>query len=359
MRICKLLVSVLRSIPGNVGMECLYFASNMCNYGISAGIAFQSVDPSHADSVGYFIPYSVVDHFLDDISRHKRYTGFPFCGFRWQKMENHYLRRAYGMESSSSGILVTWVAETVDATRVLKKGDVITHMDGVSISNAGTIPFRNGERIDLDYLVTSKFSGDILSVTFQRNGKRHEESYKLSQMGAHSLVQVHDAQHMERRQPEYVVCGGLVFQSLSEPFLRAVYGDSWLYEAPVALIELYYNGAKTRAGRSEVVLLTQILSTACTTGYESDREYFVRIVERLNSKPVNNLHHLAELLDALPSDVRDLRFELDRDTVVIVDRRAALEEERDILRTYCISAPRSLADQKVHTEGNGKCESTD
>lgn len=348
----------MNSRPTKIGVELLQFAPNSYIYGISAGIAFQSVDPSQADSVGYFIPYGVVNHFLDDISRHKRYTGFPFCGFRWQKMENQYLRRAYGMESSSSGILVTWVAETVDATRVLKKGDVITHMDGISISNAGTIPFRNGERIDLDYLVTSKFSGDPISVTFQRDGKRHEESYKLSKMGAHSLVQVHDARHMERRQPEYVVCGGLVFQSLSEPFLRAVYGETWVYEAPVSLIELYYNGAKTRAGRTEVVLLTQILSTASTTGYESDREYYVRIVHRLNSTPVNNLQHLASLLDTLHEDVRYLRFELDRDNVVIVDRRAAREEEHDILRTYCIPAPRSLDDHERNREGNGICNST-
>eukprot|EP00178_Gracilaria_changii_P003773 TRINITY_DN156_c0_g2_i1.p1 TRINITY_DN156_c0_g2~~TRINITY_DN156_c0_g2_i1.p1 ORF type:complete len:548 (+),score=58.63 TRINITY_DN156_c0_g2_i1:348-1991(+) len=306
------------------------------------GIAFQSVDPSQADSVGYFIPFSVVNHFLDDIARHRRYTGFPFCGFHWQRMENPYLRRAYGMKSGSSGILVKWVAETVDAARVLKKGDVVTHIDGISISNAGTIPFRNGERIDLDYMVTNKFSDDPITVTFQRDGKQHEESYRLSRMQEHCLVPIHDARHMERRQPEYLICGGLVFQSLSEPFLRAVYGQNWLFEAPVQLVELYYNGTKTRAGRAEVVLLTQILSASCTSGYETENEPDIKVLRKLNSTSVNSLKHLASLLDDCPRDVRDLRFELDKNDIIIIDRRIACEEEREVLATYCIPAARSL-----------------
>ncbi|CAN8063194.1 unnamed protein product [Agarophyton chilense] len=306
------------------------------------GIAFQSVDPSQADSVGYFIPFSVVNHFLDDIEQHQKYTGFPFCGFHWQKMENPYIRRAYGMQACTSGILVKWVAETVDAARVLKKGDVVTHIDGISISNAGTIPFRHGERIDLDYMVTNKFSDDTVTVTFQRGGKEHEESYKLSRMQEHCLVPIHDARHLERRQPEYMICGGLVFQSLSEPFLRSVYGRCWLFEAPVPLIELYYNGTKTRAGRVEVVLLTQILSASCTSGYENDSAPEIKVLLRLNTQPINSLKHLASLVDACPREVRDLRFELDRDDTIIIDRRAAFGEEREILATYCIPAARSL-----------------
>lgn len=321
-----------------------------------SGIAFQSVDPSQADSVGYFIPYCVVDHFLQDIALHKRYTGFPYCGFRWQRMENRHLRRALGMTPDQSGILVKWVAETCDASRVLRKGDIITQVDGVSVSNAGTVPFRCAERIGLNFLVTSKFTNDMLRVTLWRNGEQRQKSFRLSRMGEHRLVQTHDARHLVRRQPEYIVYGGLVFQVLSEPFLRAAYGQNWLSEAPVKLVDQYYRGMRTRAGRKELVILAQILVTESTTGYEEEEGNHVMIVSRLNGREVNSLRHLAYLIDECGESTAYLRFQLEGDGVIIIDRKVAKDEEAAILATHCISATRFLgplvADVDAHHESH-------
>lgn len=257
-------------------------------------------------------------------------------------MENRHLRRSMGMSPDQSGILVKWVAETSDAARVLQKGDIITHVDGISVSNAGTVPFRSGERIGLDFMVTSKFSNDFLTATFFRNGERKEESYQLSSMGEHRLVKVHDARHLFRRQPEYLVCGGLVFQVLSEPFLRTVYGQNWVFEAPVRLIDEYYRGMCTLAGRSEVVILAQILVTNTTAGYEEEGGSDVVIVRQLNGQAINSLSHLAELIDSCPDSTESLRFELEGDTIIIIDRKMAKEEEKITLATHCIPAPRSI-----------------
>lgn len=309
---------------------------------IHIGIAFQSVDPSEADSVGYFIPYCVVQHFLDDINRHSRYTGFPHRGFEWQRMENQYLREALGMKSNQSGILVKSVVETSDASRALKRGDIITQIDGISISTTGTIPFRPGENIGLDFLVTNKFVGNSLSVRVIRDGEVVEESYSLSGMEDHRLVPTHDARHLFRRQPEYMVYGGMVFQSLSVPYLKTVYGDDWRYEAPVRLIEKYYRGFRTKSGRSEVVVLAQILAAGTTNGYEEEDNTEVVIITKLNNQPINNLIHLAELIDNCPADVRSLCFEADDNEIFIIDREAAAAEEKKILTTYCIPQARAL-----------------
>lgn len=260
-------------------------------------------------------------------------------------MENPYIRQACGMDKNKSGILVQWVAETVDAARVLKKGDVITHIDNVSLSNSGTVPFRNGERISFEYMITSKFSNDSISLTFQRDGQRHEESYQVSTMRQHCLVPIHDARYLKRRQPEYLICGGLVFQSLSEPFCRAVFGRNWLYDTPVALLQLYFNGTKTKTGRNEVVLLTQVLSANCTMGYESDTEPDVRVLELLNSEPIQNLRHLSKLLDSSSKKEKYFRFEFVRDHVIILDKKEALREQKSILETYCIPTDRSLGSE--------------
>lgn len=306
------------------------------------GIAFQSIDPSQADSVGYFIPYCIVQHFLDDIAYHKRYTGFPFAGFRWQRTENPFLRRAKQLSPSQSGVLVKWVAETSDASRVLRRGDIVTHIDGVSVSNSGTVPFRSGERIGLEFLITSKFSHDFLTVTFLRDGEKHVESYQLSSMEDHRLVPVHDARHLVRRQPEYIVFGGLVFQTLSEPFLRAVYGQNWLLDAPVRLIDEYYRGTRTNAGKKEIVVLAQILATDSTSGYEQEDGNDIVILRKVNEKDVCSLRHLAQLIDSCPCESRDLCFELEGEDVIILDKSAADDELESILYTHCIPAARSL-----------------
>lgn len=309
---------------------------------IRAGIAFQSIDPSQADSVGYFIPYCIVQHFLDDIKQHDRYTGFPFVGFRWQRMENPYLRRAKKLPETESGILVKWVAETSDASRVIRKSDIVTHIDGVSVSNAGTVPFRSGERIGLEFLVTSKFSHDFLSVTIMRDGVQMVKSYQLSSMEEHRLVPVHDACHLVRRQPEYIVFGGLVFQTLSEPLMRALYGDNWLYESPVRIVDEYYRGTRTKAGRKEIVVLTQILATESNSGYESENGHDLVILRKVNDQAVQSLKHLATIIDQCPSDTHGMSFELEGDDIIILDRDAANAEEESVLFTHCIPAARSL-----------------
>jgi S1-C subfamily serine protease len=119
------------------------------------GIAFQSIDAAEGESQGFFVPMLIVQHFLNDVEKNGKYTGFPDTGFRHQKMENAGLRRAFGRDASDrDGILVQAVDATSDASRVLKAGDIVTALDDVPVSYSGTVPFREqlGERIDLSFL---------------------------------------------------------------------------------------------------------------------------------------------------------------------------------------------------------------
>jgi hypothetical protein len=123
-----------------------------------AGIAFQSIDASENESVGYFVPMLIVQHFLRDVDVHNgKYTGFPAAGFRFQKLENKSMRRALGLDDANrNGILVKAVDVTSDAARVLRRGDIVTALDCVPVSNSGTVPFPEqlGERIDHSFLST-------------------------------------------------------------------------------------------------------------------------------------------------------------------------------------------------------------
>ena len=47
----------------------------------------------------------------------------------------------------------------------LRKGDVVMKVDGISVANDGSIPFRHGERVSLRYYMSQLFPGDEVRGT--------------------------------------------------------------------------------------------------------------------------------------------------------------------------------------------------
>lgn len=72
--------------PGNSGGPA--FAD--LEQGKVAGVAFSKI--THADNVGYIIPWLIVEHFLDEYKEHGTFRGSCSSGFRFQDMENNHLR---------------------------------------------------------------------------------------------------------------------------------------------------------------------------------------------------------------------------------------------------------------------------
>merc|ERR1719434_392501 len=88
--------------------------------GECVGVAFQSMGADEAENIGYVIPTVVVTHFLNDLLKHGKYTGFPTLGVDIQTMENAHLRESYGMAPKQKGALVSRVVPTSAAAKVLK-----------------------------------------------------------------------------------------------------------------------------------------------------------------------------------------------------------------------------------------------
>ncbi|CDJ46723.1 hypothetical protein EBH_0029460 [Eimeria brunetti] len=96
--------------PGNSGGPAL-------KGGRVVGVAFQGCEASAAQNVGYIVPWNVVRHLFIDLSRHRRYTGFPAAGVLFQQLENECMQQKLGVSRlkaedlpkgiTASGILVT------------------------------------------------------------------------------------------------------------------------------------------------------------------------------------------------------------------------------------------------------------
>ena len=59
-----------------------------------------SLSASLTHFTGYVVPVNVINHFLDDVSRHGSYSGVCGLGVRLQPMENDRLRKHFHMVST-------------------------------------------------------------------------------------------------------------------------------------------------------------------------------------------------------------------------------------------------------------------
>lgn len=276
------------------------------------GIAFQSLT-GDVQSIGYVIPTSVCWHFLEDVHRHGRYTGFPSLNVRWQEMESKSLKRSYGLGPHDKGILVRSVVDAAPEAEWLCADDIIKEIDGVEVGNDGTIPFRHGERVDFSFLVTQRFVEDEMELKIIRDGKEAAVKIKL-QLYQHLIPP-----HIAESKPSYFMVGGLVFTACSDPYLVQRYGS--LGASPVRLMAKTYFGAKVRS-EEQVVVLSNILVSPATVGYDSTLGLRDSAVVAFNGTKVSNLVQLAGLVTKCRDDF--LRFDMEAGgKVIVLDSEAA------------------------------------
>jgi hypothetical protein len=83
--------------------------------------------------------------------------------------------------------------------------------------------------------------------------------------------------HLSNRNPSYFLVGGLVFTVACEPYLQEEYGEHWLADSPVKILDALYYGMPAVSGQ-QVVLLSQVLADDSTLGYEDMSNMQVRVL---------------------------------------------------------------------------------
>uniref|UniRef100_A0A6N2LH17 Protease Do-like PDZ domain-containing protein n=1 Tax=Salix viminalis TaxID=40686 RepID=A0A6N2LH17_SALVM len=298
--------------------------------GECVGIAFQSLKHEDAENIGYVIPTPVIKHFIQDFEKKGAYTGFPFLGIEWQKMENPDLRVAMGMKPDQKGVRIRRVDPTALESEVLQPSDIILSFDGVDIANDGTVPFRHGERIGFSYLISQKYTGDNAAIKVLRNSKTLEFVIKLS---THRRL---IPSHVKGKPPSYYIIAGFVFTTVSVPYLRSEYGKEYEFEAPVKLLDKLLH-SMPKSPDEQIVVVSQVLVAVLNIGYE---ELVNTQVLAFNGKPVKNLKSLANMVESCDDEF--LKFDLEYDQIVVLRMKTAKEATVDILTTHCI--PSAISD---------------
>lgn len=236
------------------------------------------------------IPAPVIRHFLK-AAEGSTYSGFPRAGIQFAAMRDPQLRRYNGLDGqeSGNGVYITEVTEDGSAALAgIKPGDVLLAIDGIDVDQDGNYEDPEFGKVSIAHLVTTKhFTGDVLKCEIMREKKRMTLEVKL-------VYQPPEDQNVSPyvidQAPGYYILGGLVLQELSGQYLKE-WGNDWEKQAPQRLVYYarYFDEVFSE-GRGKLVLLSQVLPSSDTIGYENLRYL---LVTKINDEPIRSLTDVA------------------------------------------------------------------
>jgi S1-C subfamily serine protease len=238
------------------------------------------------DQVCEIMPSSVIQLFLEDAAD-GAYAGFPSLGVSVSTTDDPHFRRWLKLPDDGGGIYLSKIRKDGPAAKAgAKEGDVLMSIDGSEIDRLGYFDHPVFGRLFWSHLVKgSRPHGTEIRLGILRDGEAMEIKATLEHLDSDDeLVPV----HIHGRAPRYLVKGGFIFQELTIPLLSA-FGDEWRDEAPLTLIDPLENPDLYRDRMDRVVVVTGVIPTPATLGYEALRNL---IVTEVNGKAVRDMASL-------------------------------------------------------------------
>lgn len=275
------------------------------------------------------IPTSFILPILN-AQREERFRGLGYFDFYWQPAENPATLEFLKLEGEPRGVVVIDVPSKPGVDPVLKARDLLLEVDGFAIDIQGDYADPEYGHLSLENLSTrGHWAGDDIKMKIWRDGAEMEIVYRLPRADyASSLVP--DAVYDQ--EPEYLMVGGLLFQPLTDAFLRG-WGPDWKRRSPFRLY--YYNNQPPTKERPALVLLSQVLPDIHNLGYQDQR---LLVVDEVNGRKISRLQ---DLQDALQHPVKGFHVidfvASDSLRRIVMDADTAPESTRRVLQRYGIS----------------------
>jgi S1-C subfamily serine protease len=310
--------------PGNSGGPAI-------SKGKIIGIAMQALEG--AENIGYIVPAPIINHFLEDV-KDGSYDGFPELDIYVQTIENRALRDTLKLSSNVGGLLVTAVAEDSNVSNLIHPGDVLLEIDGHKIQRDGKVTLQDGLRVESSHLEYVKQVGDSLNLVIQRKGQKENLSVTLAPRKQRINQKQYDVK------PSYFIFAGLLFQPLSQGYLRAHSRSIYtlIPYIPSYTLEGYRKSVPNlvKTNRLQTVMLGRVLPDAVNLGYKNMED---SVIHAVNDTPVKDLRHLTQLIENAVG--KYLKIETDFGSVIVLDLAKARDRNQQILQKYQIYSDRS------------------
>ncbi|MGD1978434.1 MAG: PDZ domain-containing protein [Akkermansiaceae bacterium] len=246
------------------------------------------------DQISEVVAVDIIKAFLDDAADGK-YDGFPSLGISATSTEDPHFRGWLKLPDDAGGLYLTRILPGGSADKAgLKKGDVILKINDYEIDRRGYYKHPDYGTLYWTHLVRGgPATGDQISLAILRDGKPLTVKATLQKAPARLVP---DYRYDEA--PAFLIKGGLVFQELTRPYLKAFgKGNEWANRAPLNLLDVLGNPEDYEEGRNRVVILTRVVATEATIGYDRINS---QIIKSVNGKPVADLPDLAAALSKAP-----------------------------------------------------------
>ena len=239
-------------------------------------------------------PMLLIRHFLSD-HHDQSYRGFPAMGVQLEPLLSPDTRRLIGAASASGGVRVAEVFANSPFLGKLQANDVVLAVDGVAVSEQGFVTHPTWGKIHLKYLLNRHFGGDELVLKGLRQGREFTVQAPLQRYDSNRTPVV--TYSYGEPQP-HLIFGGLVFQELSQDYLKQ-WGKDWRDIAPSDLLfTLNFANKVTAQPNTRSIFLARVLADPFNRGYTELRH---KLVARVNGRPIAAL---GDLRAALAKPVR-------------------------------------------------------
>lgn len=227
------------------------------------------------------VPTPVIEHFLKDAADGK-YDGFPSAGMGFASTRDPMFRRYLAL-SGGGGVYVTQIRKDSPAAKAgLQEGDTILSIGGEAVDQDGNYNDPDYGKLAVSHLLSTKhFTGETVKFNIVRKGEKKDLDIVLDHRGPENYV---SDPYIIDRAPRFYILGGLVLQELSRQYLRE-FGTDWVKRAPDELvyIDRYQSDLFPDAGK-KVVVLSRVLPSDATIGYEQLRGLVVTKINGIELK---------------------------------------------------------------------------
>jgi hypothetical protein len=297
------------------------------------------------EHTAWVIPAEILSAYLDQARDPAGYVGFAVTRFAWQWTMDRALAAWLGLGDKPRGVMIRSIPRGSTGHGVLRPRDVLLSLDGHDIDSRGYYLHPRYGWLEFTHIVVDGHRvGDLVPATVLREGQLVELELPLrGYSNAHDLIPLRRG----NEPPPYAIVGGLVFLELDGEYL-ATWGSEWWNRAPIRLVSPFYleEGGQSPE-RRRIVVLSQVLPSAWSMGYQTCRDLPVK---RIDGREVDSIADVVEAFQKAEGPF--VRIELypneDR-TELVVDATVLREVTEQILRDYGIPAAHRLAERALPT----------
>jgi S1-C subfamily serine protease len=293
------------------------------------------------EHTAWVVPVELLAAYVARATAPAGYAGFATVRFGWQWTMDRTLARWLGLGDEPRGVMIRAVPRGSTGDGVLRPRDVLLSLDGHAIDSRGYYAHPRWGWIEFTHLVVEDHHvGDVVAAQILRDGVELEVSFPLRAYG--NEVDLIPSRRGDEP-PPYAVVGGLVFLELDGDYLRT-WGSEWWSRAPTRLVaaQQLLEGSQ-RPDQRRLVVLSVVLPSAWSIGYQSCRDL---LVHRVDGRLVDSIDDVvAAFAEAAgPRVVIEFHPNEDRGSIV-VDRAGIADATAQVLRDYGIPVAHRLPTQ--------------